>query len=151
MVKSICDTCKCNEKLKTIDCEDLQLRTMFSTELWVALENSTDLLDTVRYIISRIKLCGRISNTIGLSFLRLDNNIIRNVTIFPKLAIRVLNLRENKIETIARYAFRDLAQLEVLDLSSNWLSFDSLRPEVFEGNYDPVVYEPLKKLKVEIN
>lgn len=81
---------------------------------------------------------------------RLDNNYIRNVTIFPKLAIRILNLRENKIDTIARYAFRDLAHLEVLDLSNNWLTFDSLRPEVFEGNYDPVNYEPLKSLKVNI-
>lgn len=57
-------------------------------------------------------------------------------------------MSENKIDIIARYAFRNLPDLEVIDLSSNLLTFDTLRPEVFEGKYDPVNYEPLKSLKV---
>lgn len=124
------------------------MRDTFTADLWKVLENSTDILDTVRYIRNKIELFSLNQRIISLRICSLDNNLIRNVTIFPKLAIRVLNLRENKIDTIARYAFRDLAQLEVLDLSTNRLTFESLRPEVFEGNYDPVNYEPLKSLKV---
>lgn len=70
------------------------------------------------------------------------------MTAFPLLNIRVLILKENDITSIVRNAFRDLPLIEEIDLSSNKLTFESLRPNIFEGKYDPIDYEPLKLLKV---
>lgn len=69
------------------------------------------------------------------------------VTQFPKLDIRTLSFQHNKISKIVPRAFRNLTLLEKLDLSNNRLTFEALRPEVFEGYYDAVVYEPLQNLK----
>lgn len=76
-----------------------------------------------------------------------DNKIV-NVTVFPALTIRVLILKENDITFIATNAFKELTLIEEIDLSSNKLTFESLRPNIFEGNYDPKEYEPLMMLKV---
>lgn len=60
----------------------------------------------------------------------------------------MLILKENDISNIAANAFKELALIEEIDLSSNKLTFESLRPNIFEGNYDPKEYEPLSLLKV---
>lgn len=78
---------------------------------------------------------------------RFDNNGIEEVTQFPKLDIRTLSFRHNKIRKIEPRAFRNLTLLEKLDLSFNYLTYEALRPEVFEGTYDATVYEPLKNMR----
>lgn len=60
----------------------------------------------------------------------------------------MLILKENNISYIVANAFKELTLIEELDLSSNKLTFESLRPNVFEGKYDPKEYEPLSLLKV---
>lgn len=57
-------------------------------------------------------------------------------------------LSENSISKIEKSAFRNLSVIEEIDLSSNKLTFESLHPNIFEGKYDAVNYEPLKFLKV---
>lgn len=52
------------------------------------------------------------------------------------------------IEKIGKGAFKNLPLLEYLDLTYNKLTFRTLKPEIFEGNYSPETYEPLKSLKV---
>lgn len=84
----------------------------------------------------------------NISFHSLNNNKISNVIAFPYVKIRVLNLRQNLIDVIAPHAFKELTLLEELDLSSNKLTFDILKPNVFQGKYNPAEYQPLEHLKV---
>lgn len=78
---------------------------------------------------------------------RFDNNGFEVVTSFPKLFIRSLSLARNKINKIEPRAFRNLTALEKLDLSFNRLTYEALKPEVFEGFYDATTFEPLRSLK----
>lgn len=82
-----------------------------------------------------------------LMFYRFDNNGIDVVTQFPNLDIRILSFKNNKIRKIEARAFRNLTLLERLDLSYNRLTYEALRPNVFEGKFDAHVYEPLENLK----
>lgn len=77
---------------------------------------------------------------------RFDNNGITHVTRFPKLNIKTLSFRNNKIATIDAGAFINLRALKSLDLSLNSLNATILKPEVFQGPYDAVNYEPLKNM-----
>lgn len=120
--KPICDVCKCDVKHQLIDCAHLQLDTAFTAAQW----NATAVQPTVS----------------------LANNALRNVTAFPKMPVHVLNLSRNQIERIEAGAFRELDELQELDLSDNWLTYQSLRPDVFDGKYSPKAYEPLRELKV---
>lgn len=83
-----------------------------------------------------------------MNFYSFEDNKIVNVTAFPALTIRVLILKENDISSIVANAFKELTLIEEIDLSSNKLTFEALRPNIFEGNYDPKEYEPLLMLKV---
>lgn len=120
--QSICDVCRCDTKSKLIDCAERNLTATFSAAQW----NATTVLDTISF----------------------EDNAIRNVTAFPALKVRVLCLRENQIDSIEANAFRELELLEELDLSMNRLTYQALRPNVFDGKYDAHTYEPLKHLKV---
>lgn len=79
---------------------------------------------------------------------RFSNNAITKVPMFPDLIVIRLILKRNAIDSIATQAFRNLTELEELDLSYNNLTFAALRPEVFKGRYNPDNYEPLTALKV---
>lgn len=124
---SICVVCACDVARFQIDCTNRTLDATFGDAQWNATE--------VRAVAAQT--------------LRFDSNAIRNLTAFPALpAVRVLSLRDNRIERIAANAFRQLDVLEELDLSGNRLTYQTLRPDLFVGKYDPLTYEPLKHLKV---
>lgn len=85
--------------------------------------------------------------SISLFRCRFDSNGIEIITQFPKLDIRTLSFRKNKIHKIEVRAFFNLESLEKLDLSKNRLNHAALQKEVFEGHYNAQEYEPLKNLK----
>lgn len=64
------------------------------------------------------------------------------------MSIRYLSFKHNMIAHIEKRAFKNLTNLEHLDLSYNRLTSEVLTPEVFEGKYSPEIYEPLKSLKI---
>lgn len=66
---------------------------------------------------------------------------------FPNMPTRKLTFRYNKIRKIERAAFRNLTDLEQLDLSFNKLTFETLKQEVFEGKFSVDKWEPLENLK----
>lgn len=120
--KAICDVCNCDVKHQLIDCTGLKLDAAFTAAQW----NATAVQPTVN----------------------LANNALRNVTAFPKMPVHVLDLSDNQIDRIEPAAFRELDQLQELDLSDNRLTYQAMRPDVFDGKYSPKAYEPLGNLKV---
>lgn len=58
-----------------------------------------------------------------------------------------IDLSHNEIRFIAKQAFKELDKIAEINLSHSKLTSDVLLPEVFEGNYDAAVYEPIKELK----
>lgn len=122
VVKPICDVCNCDVKHQLIDCTGLKLDVAFTAAQW----NATTVQPTVN----------------------LANNALRNVTAFPKMPVRVLDLSDNQIDRIEPAAFRELDELQELDLSDNRLTYQAMRPDVFDGKYSPKAYEPLRNLKV---
>lgn len=125
----ICKKCNCDAKTKTIECSNLGLEKMFTTEEW-AVVNATDNVYEI---------------------LKFDHNLLENIDVpFPalKFPVKIVNFRHNKINQITKKAFGDLKYLEEIDLSFNKLTSDKLKPEVFEGPYNPDEYEPLISLKI---
>lgn len=102
---------------------------LFTAAEWEALKNATE----------------------GFSYeiINYSHNNINNLTRFPSLStVKTLDLSHNDIQAIEPLAFHDLDGLEILDLSNNRIDSTALKQEVFEGKYDPTLYEPLKNLKV---
>lgn len=60
--------------------------------------------------------------------------------------IKSLSFKNNRIASIEPRAFIDVNGLRSVDLSFNQLTSAALKPEVFEGPYDPSRYEPLKNM-----
>lgn len=75
-----------------------------------------------------------------------DNNGISHIPQFPELNIKTLSFSNNKIVTIAPKAFQNLTALRSLDISFNKLTSAALKPEVFQGLYDPATFAPLKDM-----
>lgn len=65
----------------------------------------------------------------------LSENLIRNVTAMAELPVRVLNLSRCSIEFIENASFKDLQQMQVLDLSHNKLTTEKLSPHAFEVSW----------------
>lgn len=122
----ICSSCHCDSKAKTINCASMNFFHLFTPDEWATVN----------------------ANETAVANVRFDNNGIAIVTQFPSLAIRYLSFRHNVIHQIEKAAFKNLTQLEHLDLSFNRLTSDMLKPAVFEGNYAADTYEPLKALKI---
>ncbi|KAI5709110.1 hypothetical protein M8J76_010323 [Diaphorina citri] len=79
----------------------------------------------------------------------LSNNNIEVVTQFPRLEqIKRLCLSNNPVKSIVDGAFKRLSNLVFLDLSYTKLNAFVLTPNVFQGNYAPDYYEPLRSLRI---
>lgn len=123
----ICETCKCDAHTSNIDCSALKLNVTFPASLWAPIAATGT--DKTRVTFA--------------------HNGIHTVTAFPRLNITHLDLSGNRIAAIVPNAFRNLsATLVELDLSDNLLTYQTLRPDAFNGKYDPVAYEPLRELRV---
>lgn len=122
---AICSSCLCDKNKKVLYCGDRHLSAHFKLTDWVAL-NATFTLSEVYFTFNRIA----------------------NVTKYPDLPIRILDLSHNQIDHIADFAFANLTELTELDLSHNRLNSTTLKPSVLGGTYDTIVYEPMRKLKV---
>lgn len=123
---AVCSSCCCYKKEQIVDCTDININDLFT------VENLQDLNDT-----------GVIVETLDLSF-----NNIKNVTVFPEMNIKYLNLSNNFIERIEDGAFTNLTHLVVLDLSNNRLQTEHLKPESLHGGYSATDYQPMPYLKV---
>lgn len=123
---ALCTTCNCDAAKRTFDCSSMKLYKLFNLSEWESLNTSG----------------------VATEIMLLDHNGIPQVPQFPTFDVRVLDLSYNNISTIANKAFIRLKQLEVLDLSHNMLTTKELKPQVFEGPYDPDEYLPLDSLKV---
>lgn len=88
------------------------------------------------------------SGNFSYEIVNFAHNNINNLTRFPTLPIKYLDLSHNDIANIQPRAFYNLSQLESLNISNNRISAEILKPAIFEGPYDPTTYEPLKKLRV---
>lgn len=122
----LCNTCTCDAAKKTFNCSSMKLSKLFNTTGWASLNDSG----------------------ISTEIMLLDHNGISDLPAFPKLDVRILDLSNNNISTIAKKAFFELSGLEILDLSNNMLTKKALTPAVFEGPYAPDEYEPLENLRV---
>ena len=84
-----------------------------------------------------------------LEVLRLDSNKITSLeeSLFPRSsALRQLFLQNNSLSSIPSWIFR-LRKIEVIDLSSNGLTFEDL-DKALEAGYDIPMEEPLEKRPV---
>lgn len=122
----LCSTCNCNAEQRTFDCTSMKLYKLFNMSDWATLNESGVATDTM--ILSR--------------------NGLSEVPQFPTFDVKVLDLSNNNVSTIAKKAFYNLKNLEVLDLSHNMLTRKALIPEIFEGNYNPDEYLPMEHLRV---
>lgn len=125
IANSICSSCNCDIEKGTLDCSDRNLLRNFKASDFEAL-NATMALTNVFFKYNQMK----------------------NITVYPNVSIVNLDLSNNQISLIENGAFANLRQLTELDLSYNRLKSEFLTPEVFQGRFDPVEYEPLKQLKV---
>lgn len=123
----LCSQCTCNEDSGTFDCSGKQLGPKtFSQEAWQSL-NATGFVANQLLLVST-----------GLQY----------VLSFPLMDVILLDLSHNDIVTIETKCFLNLTKLEVLDLSHNRLTTESLTPDIFDGRYAPYEYEPMEKLRV---
>lgn len=125
VVNSICSSCKCGVEEGYLDCSDRNLALNFKDTDFEALNASFKLTNVY-----------------------FKYNQIKNISVYPEVTIVTLDLSNNQISLIESGAFAKLTMLTELDLSYNRLQSDMLTPQVFQGRYDPVEYEPLKRLRV---
>ncbi|XP_017792437.1 PREDICTED: leucine-rich repeat neuronal protein 2-like isoform X2 [Habropoda laboriosa] len=118
-VPSMCTVCNCTGDI--IDCDNTNFTVHFEDWQW-----STKIVGTLTF----------------------RNTSLIHVKPFPRMQVRKLILRENKITKIDVAAFKQIINLTELDLSYNQLTTENLQPNVFEGNFSPDLYEPLEKLAV---
>lgn len=125
VANSICSSCNCEVEKGFLDCSDRALAQSFKASDFESL-----------------------NQTMPLTHVSFKYNRMRNVTVYPTVSIQTLDLSNNIISLIENGAFSNLSELVELNLSNNRLQSDALTPQVFQGHYDPVDYQPLKKLKV---
>ncbi|XP_026477176.1 slit homolog 1 protein-like [Ctenocephalides felis] len=126
-VKDICSICTCNNDTGVLDCNARQILTVFTDDEWNKLMDD--------------------SKT-NISVVQMQNNELTHLLPFPALDIKVLDLSLNRILRIEPATFKNLQNLTELNLSNNRLTSKFLIPSVFEGDYSPDAYEPLKSMKV---
>lgn len=120
-----CLVCDCKQSTSLLNCNNRNINTNYSRLL------SSPLL-SYKY-----------------SSLCLSNNNIKSLVQLPRMEqISRLCLSHNKIQIMQDGAFKHLPNLISLDLSFNQLNNFVLTPNVFQGNYAPDYYEPLKSLKI---
>lgn len=125
VMNSICSSCNCDLEKGNLDCSERNLALNFKASDFEAL-NASFALTNVYFAY----------------------NSIKNITVYPNVTIVNLDLSHNQIALIENGAFAELRLLAQLDLSHNRLKSEMLTPQVFQGRYDPVQYQPLKKLRV---
>ncbi|XP_043262663.1 leucine-rich repeat neuronal protein 3-like [Colletes gigas] len=81
-----------------------------------------------------------------ISTISFEGNLLDHVKAFPKIVVKKLILKENKITKLDRAAFKQLINLTELDLSHNELTSENLVPHAFEGKFSSTAYEPLENL-----
>ncbi|CAK9831544.1 Leucine-rich repeat neuronal protein 1 [Anthophora retusa] len=118
-LSALCTVCNCTGDI--IDCDNRNLTNHFEDSQWP----------------------NKIFNVVSFK-----NNSLIHVKPFPAVQIRKLILKENKITKIDHAAFKQLINLTELDLSYNQITTENLQPDVFEGKFSSVLYEPLEKLVV---
>ncbi|KAL0281115.1 UNVERIFIED_CONTAM: hypothetical protein PYX00_002211 [Menopon gallinae] len=125
----VCTICRCHQSV--VDCSRLDLDSSFEASAWddIASPNST------------------------WREIDLSNNRIGSVTVFPKLPITKLSLRNNIIVQIADLAFKNLTHLIDLDLGDNQLTSAKLNEDIFQGPFSYSSYEllPIKNLDLSGN
>ncbi|XP_077289860.1 uncharacterized protein LOC143913753 [Arctopsyche grandis] len=123
MTDTICKTCEC--KNAVINCSDQAILTFFTVADWAGVKEKEP-------------------KKIDLSY-----NNFTNVTKLGNLStLNELNLSHGNIRSIEKGSFKDLQNMQVLDLSYNSLSSIELSPDVFVGVYIPEQYLPLRSLRV---
>lgn len=106
--QEICDVCLCKSGI--INCSNKNISLDFNkTELWLDQAN----------------------NTIEVTELNFHNNHLGHVYPFPKLDIKTLDLSKNRIVKIEAEAFKNLMDMEELDLTENHLMSEFLTSDVF--------------------
>ncbi|CAH2101948.1 unnamed protein product [Euphydryas editha] len=118
----ICRKCVCKDA--KVNCFDKSLDKFFSKEEWTNLKEFKP------------------------TIVDLSENPITEVTALAELPVKVLNLSRCSIESIERASFKDLLQMEVLDLSYNKLTYVNLSPHAFEGRYSPEDFEALASMRI---
>ncbi|XP_011297718.1 leucine-rich repeat-containing protein 15 [Fopius arisanus] len=116
---SICRTCDCQDA--SINCTGRELDKNFADDEWP------------RVILRSVTF---------------EGNRIVHLRKFPNVTIEKLILTGNKIVKIDDAVFIEITNLTELDLSDNQLTSKILRPEIFEGKFSPVEWEPLERLRV---
>lgn len=127
----ICKKCNCSKKAKVVDCSHRNLTDLFTVEDWTALNSSEGNYEALKF----------------------DHNQLSNLSLqFPvlKFPIKKLDLSSNQIATLGQAMFKNLVELEEINLANNLIATVNFKPEIFEGRYSPDTYEPLKALKTLI-
>ncbi|XP_015588919.1 leucine-rich repeat neuronal protein 1 [Cephus cinctus] len=114
---AVCSVCSC--KADIVNCSNLKLESGFVDSQW------------------------NIKTMVTLTFM---NNYLARVEPFPNLVINKLILSHNRIVKIDDCTFKEIRNLTDLDLSHNQLTSEKLKPNVFEGRFSDVAYEPLSRL-----
>lgn len=109
--QEICKLCKCDLDAKDVDCSNRNLTIPFNqTNLWT-IDGSDKLI-----------------NIVTINF---HDNDLGHIFPFPKLALKKVDLTDNRIIKIHHGTFRDLRDLEELDMSNNHLMSEYLTSDVF--------------------
>ncbi|XP_063979003.1 leucine-rich repeat neuronal protein 3-like [Diachasmimorpha longicaudata] len=116
---SVCQTCDC--KADAINCTARGLDNNLADVVWPAM-----ILKSITF----------------------EGNMIDHLKTFPNVTIERLILSRNKITKIDDAVFIWIKNLTELDLSHNHLTSTILRPEIFQGHFSPIEWEPLEKLRV---
>lgn len=84
--------------------------------------------------------------------LLLANNQLTTLPIpmpaFKSIALKRIDLSHNKLTEICKGYFRNLSNLTELNLSYNEMTTKTMRPDIFEGKYDPDAFEPLRTVRI---
>lgn len=113
-----------------IDCTNKDLSRDFKEADWTALDEN---------------------NGSNYETLILANNQLTTLPVpmpvLKSIALKKIDLSHNKITDICKGYFKNLNNLTELNLSFNELTTKTLRPNIFEGKYDPDEFEPLRSVR----
>ena len=125
--------CFCDDiKPYLISCKELNLNTLFTPDDWletIEKQNISDFDLDVRF----------------------DSNSLKNITSFPNIRIVNLSFQNNRLNSIEKYAFRELNYLRSLDLSRNEFTAKDLPEYVFLGYYNETSFDPLPLLSLNLS
>ncbi|XP_055855177.1 leucine-rich repeat neuronal protein 3 [Episyrphus balteatus] len=121
----LCKRCSCIIDILELNCNNKSMTQWFNDDEWNTITNGN-----VQFIT-----------------LRMEHNNLTNIPPLKPASVQNLYLGHNLINRIETAAFRNFINLTILDLSYNNLTTKSLRPEVFQGNYNAQNYQPMANLK----